>query len=363
MQTTKKLVYSNTFCLIIQAIIRRVPLFILHKVLLKKKDYAIVLVYHRIADLKKDVQLLSVAPQKFEEQTIYLKSRFNIITLQELVRDLKNKKIKKKSLVITFDDGYADNLFNAKPILEKHNIPATFFITTDTLNSNREFWWDSLERVFLDYNLQPLNPIDIKINNIRFFKSNITANILESIYKEAYALMRKLSTEDRDAVLNYFLNWANLGESVRDNYRPLNKSELVKLSLNNLFEVGSHSKSHCSLNKQKIDIQKNEISNSKSMLDNILSKSIKSFSYPYGTINHYSNNIINIVKESKYNCGVTTIQRPVYNDTDSFQIPRILVRNWDTCKLENELNRVINHIGVISILKQKLKVIKRVLKK
>jgi len=330
---------------------------------LKKKDYAIVLVYHRIADLKKDTQLLAVTPQKFEEQIIYLKDRFNIISLQELIRDLENKKIKKKSLVITFDDGYADNLFNAKPILEKHNIPATFFITTDALNSNSEFWWDFLERVFLDYNLQTLNPIDIKINDIRFFKSNISVNTLARIYKEAYTIMRKLSTEDRDAVLNYFLHWAKINESVRDSYRPLNKRELVELSLNNLFEVGSHSKSHCSLNKQKIDIQKNEIANSKNILDNILSKDIKSFAYPYGTINDYSKNTINIVKESKYNCGVTTIQSPVYNNTDLFQIPRILVRNWDTCSLEYELNRVINSIGVISILQPKLTVITRILKK
>ena len=83
------------------------------KYFLKKKDYAIILAYHRIADLKKDTRLLAVTPQKFEEQIIYLKSIFNIISLQELVRDLKNKKIKKKSLVITFDDGYADNLFKS----------------------------------------------------------------------------------------------------------------------------------------------------------------------------------------------------------------------------------------------------------
>ena len=363
MQTTKKLVHSNTFYLIIQAIISRVPLFILHKVLLKKKDYAIVLAYHRIADLKKDARLLTVTPQKFEEQIIYLKDRFNIIGLQELVRDLENKKIKKKSLVITFDDGYEDNLFNAKPILEKYNIPATFFITADALDCNREFWWDSLERIFLDYNLQTVSPIDIKINNIRFFKSNISASTLARIYKEAHTVIKKLSTEDRDVFLSYLLNWAKISESARDNYRPLNKSELVELSLNNLFEIGSHSKSHCSLNRQTIDIQKNEISNSKNILDNILSKNIKSFSYPFGTIDHYSKNTINIVKESNYNCGVTIIQSPVYNNTDLFQIPRLLVRNWDICRLEHELNRIINSIGVISILKQKLKVVTRILKK
>ena len=328
-----------------------------------KKDYAIVLAYHRIADLKNDPHLLAVTPLKFEKQIIYLKSRFNIITLQELVKDLKNKKIKQKSLVITFDDGYADNLFYAKPILEKHNIPATFFIITDALNSNRELWWDFLERVFFDNNFQALDTIDIKTNGIRFFKSKISANKLLGIFIEVHNFIKKLSTEDRDIFLNYLLNRTKISESVRDNYRPLNKNELVELSLNNLFEVGSHSKSHCLLNKQKIDIQKSEIGDSKKILENILSKSVKSFSYPYGTISDYNRNTINIIKESKYDCGVTTLEGLVYNNTDLFQIPRMIVRNWDIGKLEHELNQVINNISVISILKTKLKVIKRILEK
>ena len=50
-----------------------------------------------------------------------------------------------RSVVITFDDGYRDNLLVAKPILEEHGLPATVFVTTGYVGSNRDFWWDELE--------------------------------------------------------------------------------------------------------------------------------------------------------------------------------------------------------------------------
>ena len=52
-------------------------------------------------------------------------------------------------VVVTFDDGYADNFHNAKPLLERYEIPATVFVTTGYLQDQREFWWDELERILL----------------------------------------------------------------------------------------------------------------------------------------------------------------------------------------------------------------------
>ena len=52
-------------------------------------------------------------------------------------------------MAITFDDGYADNLYFAKPILERHSMPATVFITGLNIGSSSEFWWDELERILL----------------------------------------------------------------------------------------------------------------------------------------------------------------------------------------------------------------------
>jgi peptidoglycan/xylan/chitin deacetylase (PgdA/CDA1 family) len=104
-----------------------------------------ILMYHRIAPPGLDPWRLRVTPDHFEQQLSALKARFEVISLAEIPhrQDFRN------TVAITFDDGYADNLLRAKPILEEFETPATVFITTSYVNADREFWWDELEQLFL----------------------------------------------------------------------------------------------------------------------------------------------------------------------------------------------------------------------
>ena len=73
-----------------------------------------VLMYHSISD---DGSSLSVSPNKFLEQMEYLsKSGYNSINFNQIYKE------NKKPIIITFDDGYKDNLINALPILKKYNL-------------------------------------------------------------------------------------------------------------------------------------------------------------------------------------------------------------------------------------------------
>jgi len=103
---------------------------------------ATILIYHRVADVKNDPHLLSVSPDNFYKQLKYLQQNFQVIKLSELVENLRTKQLKNKSVAITFDDGYADNLYNALPILEKLKIPATIFAVAGRINSQTSFYWD-----------------------------------------------------------------------------------------------------------------------------------------------------------------------------------------------------------------------------
>ena len=109
---------------------------------------AVILLYHRVARPERDPQLLSVAPEQFEGQMSLLRSRFNPLSLDRLSRMIRGGgAIPPRSVVVTFDDGYADNLHHAAPVLERHGVPATFFVESGHLGSTREFWWDELERL------------------------------------------------------------------------------------------------------------------------------------------------------------------------------------------------------------------------
>jgi len=103
-----------------------------------------VLLYHRVTTLQSDPQLLSVSPAHFEVQLQLLKNKYTVLNTDEFHHYLLNKKrFPAKSIYITFDDGYSDNLLEAIPILESQEMQAMFYIATETLNTDNEYWWDA----------------------------------------------------------------------------------------------------------------------------------------------------------------------------------------------------------------------------
>lgn len=91
-----------------------------------------ILMYHHI-DGRAQEWKLSVSPESFRRQMEYLKKhRFEVLDLREYVRRLKaGEKTGRKTVVLTFDDGYDNNLTNAMPVLKEMGFPATVFIQTD----------------------------------------------------------------------------------------------------------------------------------------------------------------------------------------------------------------------------------------
>lgn len=84
-------------------------------------NYINVLLYHRVCNLNFDPWKLAITPEEFDNHMRYIKDNYNIMRFED---DWSN--INEKTIVVTFDDGYADNFYNAVPILKKYDIPATF---------------------------------------------------------------------------------------------------------------------------------------------------------------------------------------------------------------------------------------------
>src|SRR4029453_10445718 len=110
---------------------------------------ALILMYHRVTELPNDPYLLAVTPKHFAEQLEVIRRYGVPMRLRQMVEALKDGKVPRRAVVITFDDGYADNLYTAKPLLERYEIPATVFMTTGHIGCPHEFWWDELDRLLL----------------------------------------------------------------------------------------------------------------------------------------------------------------------------------------------------------------------
>lgn len=90
-----------------------------------------ILMYHRVAR-RNDFDQLVVSPENFQKQMTILAAGYNVLSLSDAVALLASEqKIPRRTVVITFDDGYLDNFTEALPILEKYSLPATIFVTSD----------------------------------------------------------------------------------------------------------------------------------------------------------------------------------------------------------------------------------------
>lgn len=184
-------------------------------------DNITVLVYHHILK-KEDIKgrwannEAVISTKDFEKQMRYLyENDFNILSLEEFLR-YKEKNIKppKKSILLTFDDGYKSNFVYAYPVLKKYKFKAALFLITSMLKEKREGIFDAnkLQYVSLQelnwhkdvfsYSCHTYNLHRKMLSGQSYMNSKSYIEILEDL-KKSQAILKKHSDSELKNVLAY----------------------------------------------------------------------------------------------------------------------------------------------------------------
>jgi peptidoglycan/xylan/chitin deacetylase (PgdA/CDA1 family) len=311
---------------------------------------SIVLLYHRIMEVSADPWAICVSPRHFAEHLEILRQRGRVIPLRELVRRLADGTVPDRAVVVTFDDGYADNLERAKPILERYDVPATMFLATGGIGREREFWWDELDKVLLQPGTLPGTlTVDCCVRTHRWelgdaarYEDDIarrhrswrawdkeTPTPRHALYRSLYEFMQPLPVSERRIVMDELLTWAGSSPTGRPNYRTLSHDEVTALARSELVEIGAHTVTHPLLSALPAAAQWEEISQSKARLEEILGAPVTSFAYPHGDRSDYTDETVALVREAQFRCACSAFGGAVERSTDQFQIPRFQVEDWD----------------------------------
>lgn len=97
----------------------------------------IILLYHRVSDQFRDH--VTVGIERFDQHMAYIAANFQTVSLKQIVEGTVPRNTTKPIIAVSFDDGYLDNFENAAPILLKHQVPCTFFVSTEKIRDNRPF--------------------------------------------------------------------------------------------------------------------------------------------------------------------------------------------------------------------------------
>lgn len=287
------------------------------------KNNLLILMYHRIIpDNSMDPFNLGmcVNTQLFEEQLIYLKNNYNIIKLSDIHSSMSAAdNIPKNSIAITFDDGYVDNYEIALPILVKHNIPATMFITTGEYHHNENFWWDRLIHSFntTSHKKLNLNLTDLKLNKTLSLKPY---RIRSSIVK-LQELLWQLPIPSIITIINQI---ESLLDTEIPSYQLRVNSSQIKDIANAGIEIGAHTVTHPNLTILKEDDILSELLNSRTTLENITDKHVYGFAFPGGRLN---NNIINLICSAGYSYAVSTYRGVNTVSTNKYSLQRMGMPN------------------------------------
>jgi peptidoglycan/xylan/chitin deacetylase (PgdA/CDA1 family) len=303
----------------------------------------VVLLYHRVADRQMDPQLLSVSPRNFADHIEILRERYEPVRLGELVERRWVRRSSVRPVAVTFDDGYADNLHEALPILRDSSVPATFFVVAGQVESEEEFWWDELERIFLS---TPTLPDSLELasstGTLRWptgstnEQSDESWNVLSEqassprqvAYRDLCDLLRPQSASVRASMLARIRDWAEVTPVGRPANRALVEDELVALASDDLAEVGAHTMTHPLLSEQPILVQREEIEGSKGKLESLIDAPVYCLSYPFGGRSHYTRRTVELVKGAGFALACSNFPGLVHWGTSRHELPRFLIRNW-----------------------------------
>ena len=306
---------------------------------------AIILYYHRVADLSHDAFHLAVRPGLFAQHMDVVARHCRPLSLAALVDALHGGgDIPERAVAVTFDDGYADNAEAALPLLERFGVPATMFVTTGYIDGAREFWWDELERLLftgerLPESLSALiggRPMSWTVANGTARPGTVDRR---GLLWQLHAALRPLGHDERCAALDQLRAWSGHVSMVRRTHRPLSAGEVTRLASSSVVELGAHTETHPVLQGLPAETQEREILSSRRRLQALTGREVRFFAYPYGTSADYDGVSRDTVRRAGFAAACTTTEDVVRPGVDAWQLPRVAAKNRDGDWLRRMLDR------------------------
>lgn len=271
----------------------------------------------------------------FQQQITYLNKHYEIISIEEFEYRLKANQFSGKEIVLTFDDGYANNLYVVAPILNQLRLPFTVFVSVEHVKKGL-FFPTSVNRIItkgagLERISIPSQKLNFSLSNEK--EKNQACDSISHLLKTLP--VSEVKTITNDLIGNVDTNtWEEL-KSKYKSVRPMTWDEVKKLS-DEGATIGSHCMWHicCHENQDKKDIDY-QINESKRQLEQHLEKECLYFAYPNGDYTNYSNNCV----FNNYKLGFSTKARlRVTKNRNNATVPRIGVPGYfDTFRIITNL--------------------------
>jgi peptidoglycan/xylan/chitin deacetylase (PgdA/CDA1 family) len=260
-----------------------------------------ILTYHRVAELQDtncvDPRSVSATPSVFLSQMRHVADHYRPVSVTEVLDSIESgARLDERSVLITFDDAYADFLDFAWPILKQLRLPVTIFVPTAYPDHpEMPFWWDKLYHAFSSTTRREL--VDTPLGALSLANQVERRRGLRMLQGYAKTMVTAEAQEMVDSICRQLVGESICTSSVLswDQLRALSKEGVT---------IGSHSRTHPLLDRLSAGEIRDEVRGSQMDLKREIGFSLPIFCYPNGD---YNRAVVAILKKEGIVLGFTTI--------------------------------------------------------
>lgn len=277
-----------------------------------------ILIFHRVLAQPDPLFPNEVNAARFEQLLGLMKSCFNFVTLEEGLAHLRAGTLPPRAACITFDDGYADNAEVALPILRRHGLAATFYVSTGFLDGGR-MWNDTV-----------IELIRRAPDQVDLGRAGFGVLQLDSIEKRRQAISLLLSKlkylplgkrQEQVELLRELI-----GVALPDDLM-MTSAQVRQLHAAGM-EIGGHTVNHPILARLSPQQARREMVDGKDALEALLGTPVRSFAYPNGKPGQdYVAEHAAMASEVGFTSAVSTSWGAASRSSDFYQLPRFTP--WD----------------------------------
>ena len=302
----------------------------------RKAPFTFVAYYHRVVE-EQTVKAKSfdiergISASVFERQMRFLLRHFSPVKASR-AQDASNSAMQ---FAVTLDDGYEDNYSVAAPILKQLGIPATFYVVSDYVGTDRLFWWEQVANIMNRSERTELNLTEVIPSLCKLDTHSLTMHLRNSDERD-HAYGQLCAHIRKDIHANISMHMCNVadyfGVDIQDEGRHYGLMDWMQLKdlARQGFEIGCHTATHCNIIGTDEAMLKDELINSVILLENQLDSPIESFAYPYGLFEKSSKPVLDALAETNCRVAYTTQQGVVESESPAFELPRAkLNRSYD----------------------------------
>lgn len=296
-----------------------------------------ILIFHRV--LPEPDPLLPDLPDvaRFRWQMQLLADYFRPLPLADAAQRLAGGDLPPRSVCVTFDDGYRDNLDCALPVLEQFGIPVTVFVATGFLGDGMMF----NDRVVEGTRVAPGPELDLTDLGLGCYPVR-TVEERRAAIDQLLPALKYLAEAERDRKARVVAE--------RAGYRPAEPLMLdadgVRAMAARGVTIGAHTLSHPILAETPDAVAAEEISASKRVLEEMTGQPVTLFAYPNGRPGRdYGDGHVQMVKDAGFQAAVSTRWAPAMRDSDPFQLPRFTP--WDVTPGRFLARLLANGLGLV----------------